>query len=387
MLTLRSDNRVLINSAKFAYLVQNYQENASSVEVSNIEPFSVNTPILLGEIGQGDAEILKVNAISDTTITLGDVNNIATATVHSHPESTKVIALPYDQIRFYWTAALGTIADETPTFDTANPLTDWQALDPSSFYSTYADVAHSTGFGWFQFRNAVTGETSLQSNPIPYTGFNLNTVQQVFADFDSLLNTNELKLVSVSDKFSWLNEALSIFKNKLNLTNVEYFVSAPQTLNIIAGTAEYILPADFSDIVEITGVGNIGSLLNGNEIPFIPVSQVMAYNNTLPTVLKHYLRGRYIGFSPTPTDGGQVKYTYRGKATRVTSLSDYIDIPDNNFYCLKDWMLYRAFMKFGNPLATASYQAFKNSIDLSMQSSVKRNANLDTWDILNSANA
>lgn len=386
MLTLRSDNRVLINSAKFAYLVQNYQENASSVEVSNIEPFSVNTPILLGEIGQGDAEILKVNAISGTTITLGDVNNIATTTVHSHPESTKVIALPYDQIRFYWTAALGTIADENPVFDTANPLTDWQALDPSSFYSTYADVAHSSGFGWFMYRNAITGETSQESNPIPYAGFNLNTVQQVFADFDSLLNTNELKLVSVNDKFSWLNEALATIKNKLNLTNVEYFVSTPKTISIVAGTAEYILPDDFSDIVEINGVGDIGSLLNGNAIPFMPVSQVMTYNNTLPTVLKHYLRGRYIGFAPTPTTNGEVKYTYRGKATRVTSLSDYIDLPDNAFYCLKDWMMYRAYLKFTNPLATAYYQSFKNSIDLYMQASVKRNANLDTWGIENSSN-
>jgi len=380
MLTLKSDNRVLVNNAKFAYLTQNYSSGVSSVIVSNTEPFEVGTPILLSEIGQTDAEVLKVNAISGTTITLGDVDNIATNTVYSHPESTKMIALQYDQIRFFWTALTNTIADETPTFSDSNPLTDWTELDPSSFYSTYSDTTHSTGFGWFQYKNKTTGETSQESNPIPYAGFTLNTASQVFADFESLLNTNELKLVSRNDEFSWLNEALTVLKNKLNLTNVEYFVSTRQTITTAAGTAETILPDDFSDVVEITDQ-------SGVPIDYIPVSQVMANNGTNPGTTKYYLRGRYIGFSPTPTQTGTIYYyTYRGKAVRVTSLSTYIDLPDGAFYSLKDWMLYRAHSKFGNPLASADYQAFKNSVDLFVQSSVKRSANLDVFGISPSSN-
>lgn len=374
MVTLRSDNRILVNNAKFAYLTQNYATNVSSFEVSNNEPFSTDTPILIGEIGQSDPEILKVDSLSGNTITLGDINSVATSTSYPHPESTKVIALPYDQIRFYWTAALGTIADETPVFNTDNPLTGWTALDPSSYYSTYSDPAHSTGFGWFMYKNSSTDETSQESNPIPYTGFNINTVQQVFSDFDSLLNTNELKLVSTNDKFAWFNEALAVLKNKLNLTNVEYTVSTPQTITTTISTAEYILPSDFSDMVEITDA-------DGLPISFIPVSQVMTNNGTLPQVTKYYIRGRYIGFSPTPTATGTVYYyTYRSKATRVTSLSTYIDLPDNAFYSLKDWMMYRSCLKFNNPMATTYYQSFKNSIDLYMQAAVKRNANLDSWE-------
>lgn len=380
MITLRADNRVLVNNAKFAYLLQNYSSNTDIVEVSNTEPFAVGTPILLSEMGQTDAEVLRVYAISGTNITLSDIDNIPTNTAYSHPESTRMVALPYDQIRFFWTAATNTIADENPTFDDSNPLTGWVALDPSSYYSTYSDAAHSTGFGWFMYRNLDTGETSLESNPIPYAGFTYNTAQQVFADFESLLNTNELKLVSTNDKFAWLNEALAVFKNKLNLTNVEYTVSTPQTITTTASTAEYILPDDFADIVEITDQ-------SGLPIDFIPVSQIMSNNGTNPSVVKYYLRGRYIGFSPTPTQTGTIYYyRYRGKAVRVTSLSTYIDLPDNAFYSLKDWMMYRAYMKFNNPLATAYYQSFKNSIDLYMQAAVKRSANLDTWEIASNAN-
>jgi hypothetical protein len=71
---------------------------------------------------------------------------------------------------------------------------------------------------------------------------------------------------------------------------------------------------------------------------------------------------------------------------RVTSLSTYIILPDDAFYSLKDWMRYRACLKFNNPLATAYYQSFKNDVDLDIQSSVKRNANLDCFDISSESN-
>ncbi|MFA6315580.1 MAG: hypothetical protein WC648_04410 [Candidatus Paceibacterota bacterium] len=375
MLTLRADNRSLVNGAKFAYLIDNNQTNVSSLEISNIDPFAVGTPILLSEIGQSNASILKVRSISGNVIYLGDNNNIAVTTSFAYPESTKVTALQFDQIRFFWTPFTNTIADENPTFDDNTPLTDWTDLDPSSYYSVFADTSHSTGFGWFQYRNTLSEETSLESNPIPYLGFNLNTVQQVFSDFDSGLNTNELRLVSVKEKFSWLNEALSILKLKLNLTNVEYTVSTPQTITTVANNAEYILPDDFSDMVEITNE-------DGLPIDFLSVSGVMSNNGTNPSVTQHYLRGRYIGFSPTPTESGTIyKYTYRAKASRVTNLSTYIDLPDNAFYSLKDYMLYRACLKFTNPLAATYMQAFKNAVDLYTQSSVKRSADLDVWGI------
>jgi hypothetical protein len=380
MIILRADNRVLTTNTKFAYFVTNSPSGSASADLTNVEPFIVTTPILLGEIGKTDAEILKVRVITDETISFGAVvDNSAAVTNFAHPESTKVSALQYDQIRFYWTAAAGTIADENPTFDENNPLTAWTSLDPTSNYSTYTDVAHDTGFGWFKYRNVTTLDESQESNPIPYVGFTLNTAQQVFLDFDSLLNTNELKLVSINDKFSWLNEAIAMFKLKLNLTNVEYTVSTPQTISITGGVSEYLLPTDFSDLVEITTE-------DGIPLDFQPIAGRMYYEGSGPSYTRYYLRGRYIGFTPTPVGTATYYYTYRAKATRIISPSTYIDLPDDAFYSLKDWMVYRAYSKFNNPLAATYYQTFKNSMDLFIQASVKRNANLDSWSIECSSN-
>ena len=196
------------------------------------------------------------------------------------------------------------------------------------------------------------------------------------------MNVSELKLVTVADKFSWLNEALAQMKNKLNLTNIEYFVSVPQTIAVVSGTSEYQLTDDFADIVSIAD-GENTTTSTGYNIPFISVPKVQDYKGD---VVHYYLRGRYIGFVPKPTASATYYYRYRSKAVRVTGLHDYIDLPDNAFYTLKDWMLYRAGLKFKNPNASVYLQTFINSLNLYIQASVKRDANLDTWGITSSAN-
>jgi hypothetical protein len=393
---------VLVANAKYTYLTQNYASGVGTLNVANTEPLSVDDFILLGEFGHNDAEIFRIGSINTTTgdIAIRDASGSSDITVHAHPESTKATFLPYNTVKFFWTAATGTIDDEDPTFDEDNPLSDWTELDPSSYYTNYTDSTNTTGFGWFEYKNSVTTEVSQESNPIPYGGFNLNTVATVFSDFDSLLNVRELKIVTLAEKFAWINEAMAILKNKLNLSNTEYTVSSPQTLSITAGTKEYLLPDDFCDLVEITN-GLTSSTSTGLNIPFMPVSKALSYGGnpqggwsnsyfggylfSLNTVY-YYLRGRYIGFVPTPAATATYYYTYRAKASRLTSLSDYIDLPDNAFYSLKDFMMYRAKLKFNDPSAATYYQAFSDDISIYIQSAVKRNANLDAWDILPETN-
>lgn len=380
MIILRSDNRVLTANSEYSYLVDNTASASSSITVINTENFVVGNFLCIEEFGKENAEIFRVKAVNSTTgvITLGDISDVATTTSFAHSESTKVYYMPYNQIRFYWTAALGTIADEDPVFDTSNPLTGWTDLDPQNWFTSYSDGSHSTGFGWFIYQNSVSTEASQESNPIPYAGFDGNTVANVFAGFDSLLNNKELRLVTTDEKFEWLNESIALVRNKLNLTSVEYFVSTPQTLNILAGTAEYILPNDFADLVSITGSDNGFN----QALPFLSVNKLGSFNTSQygSSLPHYYIRNRYIGFAPTPTSNTTYTYAYRKKSTRVTSLSDYIDLPDDAYYALKDFMMYRVSLKFSNPIARMYQESFISSINLYVQSAIKRDADLDSWE-------
>lgn len=380
MIILRSDNRVLTDSSEFSYIVSNTASGAGTITVINTENFSVGDFICIEEFGKENAEIFRVNALNATTgvITLADAANTPVNTSFAHTESTKVYYMPYNQIRFYWTAATGTIADEDPTFNTTTPLTGWIDLDPQNWFTSYSDAANSTGFGWFIYQNSVSLEASQESNPIPYAGFDGNTVANVFAGFESLLNNNELRLVTTDEKFEWLNEALALVRNKLNLTSVEYFVSPQLTLNVVAGTTEYLLPSDFSDLVSITGTEG-----GYNEpLPFISVNKLGSFNAAQYAggVPFYYIRNRYIGFAPTPSRDTTYQYAYRKKSTRVSSLSDYIDLPDDAYYSLKDYMMYRASLKFSNPIARMYLEAFTSGMNLYVQAAVKRDADLDSWE-------
>jgi hypothetical protein len=378
MLQLMSDNRILAANAKFSYLVDNYPSGTASLVLANPENAVAGGVILLGEMGHSDAEIFVITTVNSTTgaITFEDSSAAAATTKQAHAESTKVTFLSYNQIRFYWTAATGTIADESPVFSDTTPLTAYTDLDPSSYYSTYTDSFNDTGFGWFVYLNSKSLDLSQESNPIPYAGFDINTVGTVFAEFDSLLNVNELKLVTVADKFAWFNEGLSNLVNRLNLNNVEFTLSDKQTITIIPGTSEYMLPADFSDLVEVV-------FNDGKPMDVISSSQVMAYGGY---TTKYYVRGRYMGFVPVPTQATTYFYRYRAKGMRVTSMSQYVQLPDNMYTAIKDWMLFRANMKFANPIAATYLTTFNNAIDNFILAAVKRNGANDSWSIDPSAN-
>lgn len=384
MITLKSDNRVLTQNAKYAFLTSNYSSGVSTLNVTATAPYVANDFILIGEMGQENSEIFRIGSISTSgDIVLQTAAGVGATTLYGHPESSKVYKIDYNQVNFYRTAALGTIADETPTFSANTSLSGWLSLTPQSWYTTYNDTTYSTGFGWFVLRNSITLEASTNSNAIPYSGFAAQTVASVFADVDSLLNVTELKLISVSEKFAWVNEALTLLKNKLNLTNTEYTVSTTQTLTIVSGTAEYQLPSDFSDIVEITDGLNT-STTTGGPIPFMSVSKALSYDGD--TVF-YYLRGRYLGIVPTPTASATYYYRYRAVATRLTSLSDYVTLPDGAFYSLKDFVLYRAKQKLKDMAsANAYFQAFTNGVNLYMISAVKRDNDLTSWSIETSSN-
>lgn len=383
MISLRSDNRVLTQNSKYAFLTSNYSSGVSVINITAAVGFSVDDFILIGEMGQESSEIFRIGAINSSSgdITLQTTAGVGTTTLYGHAESSKVSILAYDTIRFYWTAATGTVADETPTFAATTPLSAWLPFDPTSWYTVYADTLHSSGFGWFVYQNSITSEASTNSNPIPYVGFSGNTVASIFADFDSLLNVNELKLVTLNDKFSWLNEALSQLKNKLNLNNVTFTASTPQIITVVSGTAEYILPADFSDLISVSTYSTTPNT-PGTPVEYISISKIDEYTNS---DVRYYLRGRYIGFVPTPTSG-YYQYRYRAKSTRVTGMSDYIIVPDEGYYALKSFMLYRSGLKFANSNAGTYLQDFTNNINLFIQSAVKQDANLDTWGIAESSN-
>jgi len=378
MVTLSADNRVLIEDSKYSYLTTNYASGVQAINILNAQDgFVAGDYLLLGLFGSENAEIVQIDTVNTST---GAITLIA-VTKFPHSESTRVSVLPYNQIRFYWTAI--------EVVDNNTPLTGYVSIQASDWYSTYNDEAHSTGFGWFIFYNSTTTASSQASNSLPYAGFENNTIEDILSDFFSLLNNKELKLVSREDALSWFNEGYSRMRNRLNMTNVEYSATALMPLVISGGVTEYLLPDDFyalesitalMDTSDPTAMGNLSKFA----IEYIPLRLAFSY---MGSQTRYYIRGKYIGFVPTPTTGQTLQYMYTKKTTRLSSNSDAVDLPDNGFYVIKDFMMYRAKMKFSDQsMASTYFKAFNDGIDQMVIAAMDRDANLDEMGIDDSAN-
>lgn len=420
-ITLRADNRSLLKDAKYSYLLDNTSSGVSSITVANTDSFAHNDFVIIGNIGSENTELVQVDTVTEATGVLTLVSN----TRFSHSESSRVSVVGYNQIRFYWTSLLTvpnpsaspiTVnsvvqnnnitttgvqvttspntaiytkttdptkvenVDVTPPiiFNSDTPLALPSDIQVDSFYSTYSDSAHSTGYGWFAFYNSTTLSYSAISNAIPYSGFNSNTVKEVFSDFDSCLNQKELKLISMEDRYSWLNEAYNIMTNELNTGNWEYNSSGPLNLTIKSGVAEYLLPDDFSNMLYINETSS-GDKINHYSSTFqIPRS----------TSFREYeIRGRYLVFRPVPTTDSTVTLEYLKISSRLTDLQSVINLPDNASYSLKDFMLFRAYRKLGNLTeSTNSLTLFNKNIERMKIYSIKRDNGLDSWSIDNAQN-
>lgn len=378
MIVLKSDQRVLVLNSKYSFLTNNYSSGVSSFYILNASDsaFAVNAFLLLGNFGSEDAEIVQVSAVDSST----GLINLTTTTKRAHSESSRVSVLPYNQVRFFYTT--------TATFSYSNPLTGFLELQPSDWFATYNDENHTSGYGWFAFYNLVTSIYSQPSNALPYTGFGSSTVENILNDFFALLGNKELKLVTREDALSWASEAYAIVRNKLNLGNIEYTASSPQTLSVTSGTIEYALPTDFDDLISITaGLDSTNPGAGGNftKAPIEYISLREAYGYT-GSDLRYYIRGGYIGFLPTPTSDITYQYIYTKKATRLSSNSDEVTLPNMGEYVIKDFMMWRAYLKFNNPLASTYFKAFTDNMNQMIISSIKRDANMDSFGIDRHAN-
>lgn len=370
-ITLKADNRQLTKNAKISYLSTNYAASVSSLVIVNSNGFADNDYVLLGEFGSETSEVVQATTVTASTHTL----TLGSATKFAHPETTKVTILPYNQARFYWTS--------TATYATGTPVTGYIDIQADDFFTKASDTTHTTGFGWFVFYNSTTTAATVNSNAIPYGDFDANSVKKIFDSFFSLLNNNELRLVSNDDAFRWLNEGYAIAQNELNLINTEYTVAAEYALAVSSGTQEYALPSDFSNMISLTADAD------GTTIEQIPLKDVPGHDagtGVVGVTTKYYLRGSNIGFSPSPTSSATYNLYYQAKTGTLTSYYDNITLPDNNFYPLVDFMMYRAAIKLQKANPKVYLESFRDGINLMKLTSIKQNANLDSWDIADFAN-
>jgi len=372
MKTLKADNRALLDDAQMTYLITNYASGASSVDVLDGTLFSSNDYVLIGDFGDNNAEILKVNSVSTNTLTFKNESGTSINTSKSHFESSTVAKIRYNQLKFYHA--------DTEDFSAATLLAT-KDITETFYYTQYDDAANSSGYGWYKFYNSTTGNLSQESSSIPYAGYTRNKVNELYENFFSLLNNREQKLVTNDDFFRWANEGYIKLKENLNIVNLDYSLSDKQALSIVSGTAEYALQSDIDDLISVVDS-------YGNQLTKISAKDIDYYaNNSVSEMTYFYLRGNNIGFVSTPTSDTTIYYRYTSLGSKLDSMEDAIDLPGGAYNNLLNWLLFRAYQKLTNPQASSMYyELFDKDVQSMKINSIKRDQEDDSWTVESSSN-
>lgn len=272
--------------------------------------------------------------------------------------------------------------------------TNFLDLDTDNIYTSYRDLVNETGFGYWAWWNPTTHIQTVNKSPIPYAGFPPNTAKAIIDDFYSTLNTKEIKLVTRDDAFRWLSEGYTIALNELNMINKEYSAVLPLNVATVAGQREYALPANFSKLLSVQGIGNVNASEN-MRLDSTRQDEIDEYESQDPQTIKYYLRGvkdlevddinddpyaeMYIGFTPLPEGVSNYQIRYVPKAVSITKNYDAIYLPNNNFYCLKDFMLFRAAPKLGRGDGSSYFQLFQAEVNRMKVDSNKQDGTPSSW--------
>jgi hypothetical protein len=105
------------------------------------------------------------------------------------------------------------------------------------------------------------------------------------------------------------------------------------------------------------------------------------------SLVKYAIRGKFIIFYPVPQQDTTITLAYLKGSQTLSKLDDVIDLPNNAFYAIKDYMRFRAYQKLGNTSESAnSYSLFNKQIESMKIHAIRRDDGLDSWSISDTAN-
>jgi len=224
----------LQNTASQSFITTAVTAGATIVPVRNINSFTANYAIQIGNIGEERSEIKLISSISGLSL------NTTGTTTFDHPTDTPVYNIKYDKVIFK-RSTVGTAG-------TAVALTNGTiTIQPDQTYTQFDDTTAQTTYAYkASFYNSLTAEESADSDwqtPSGYTFYSRarirNRIREKLFSSDFIQSDDTIN--------DWINEWLENMNNAAVHVNKDYSLG---TADISFGTAGYgtITATDYKDI-------------------------------------------------------------------------------------------------------------------------------------------
>lgn len=240
------------------YLNSLASSGASTLSVQSIKGFAVSQWIQLENTGSEKCEMIKVHAStapSGTTITL------ASNLVFDHSAGTPVTYIGFDQVEF---SRATTVSGSKSVLATSNLTLD-------DIVTIYEDSTNTTGFGFYRFKNSAATTYSGYSDPIPYAGYDKNSVAKIIER--SLSNAKE----EISNRLTYAT-LISFVNDFISLMNTSYIKWSEAKVHsyvldsVATGDWEYSLPTDIARDADPSAI--LAVWVNGYQpLTYVPLSE------------------------------------------------------------------------------------------------------------------
>ena len=268
-------NDFLVYGRPKTYLNASIAAAVGSITVFTIAGFAVgNYYVLIGDIGSGNAELVKIHA---STAPTGNTITLAANTVNAHDANEPVYFCLFNQWDFYNAA---TIAGTKVATGIGK-----KAIDPTRKWTICPDATNTSGYAFVQPYNAAATSTpygaTTFSAAAPYANADWNTVEYICNE--ALRETGKEyddKRLTPDYLISQINECLRDIrrgKKKLSWTQ-SYAYDLGQTAR---GVFRYSLPTDIQDKYTF---GMIEGIRLGGEKDLILVTPEEFFNETMRDV-------------------------------------------------------------------------------------------------------
>jgi len=248
---LIAENSQLLLNRYHSNLNADVVSGVSYISLYSISQFAVYQVLCIGEIGNEGTEIILTHA---STVPNGTTVVLATALTKSHPKDTPVYIFAFDQIEFSHTTTLT---------GTKTVLGSVVSIDPEKLQMIYEDTTYTSGYYFTRYKNSITGNFSDYSDPVPYAGFEENTVGYAIDTALSELNASQNEKLTYNMLISWTNQMLRLVRGKLKVWSSSQKFDE-EIGNIEMGVRSFAMP---SDIYEKNSNKSVLNVRIGNSYP------------------------------------------------------------------------------------------------------------------------
>lgn len=179
-------NPLLVDATK-TYLSADVNANEFNVTVQNITGFADNQYVLIGEVGNENSEIAKINGSPSAPSTI----TFDSGLTYAHTAGTYIYVLKFNRVEISIAPTVGGVKVVLTTIDL---IADNDSTD-------YNDTVSVAGYYYARYFNSETSVFSPYSDPAPYSGYTLYSARSII---DKALNgINKTTSNVLTDEFAF----------------------------------------------------------------------------------------------------------------------------------------------------------------------------------------